>query len=216
MAGTTGLEPATSDVKGQQSVRNSENLCPRKLRGEPTGSSFGKGESDEPCKDRRKARPGRLPTHEGQFRRRLTSSGGVPDRQNDIWLAGRWRRETSKVGAEQCCRASAGRRCCGRSSRLPFGRVPSRRCMRITFRPNLFGRSFGRKLGVLYDDYVKDVFVSACGINKREDDIVLHTQEVTGSSPVAPTIRINDIQTDNEENGVPWERKWVGNWRPDF
>ena len=60
--------------------------------------------------------------------------------------------------------------------------------MSITFRPNLFGRSFGRKLGVLYDDYVKDVFVSACGINKREDDIVLHTQEVTGSSPVAPTI----------------------------
>jgi hypothetical protein len=49
--------------------------------------------------------------------------------------------------------------------------------MRITFRPNLFGRSFGRKLGVLYDDYVKDVFVSACAINKREDDIVLHTQE---------------------------------------
>ena len=96
-------------------------------------------------------------------------------------------RKTSKVGAEQCCRASAGRRCCGRSSRLPFGRAPSRRCMRITFRPNLFGRSFGRKLGVLYDDYVKDVFVSACGINKKEDDIVLHTQEVTGSSPVAPT-----------------------------
>jgi hypothetical protein len=61
--------------------------------------------------------------------------------------------------------------------------------MRITFRPNLFGRSFGRKLGVLYDDYVKDVSVSACGINKREDDIVLHTQEVTGSSPVAPTIQ---------------------------
>ena len=55
------------------------------------------------------------------------------------------------------------------------------------FRPNLFGRSFGRKLGVLYDDYVKDVFVSACGINKREDDIVLHTQEAWGSSPYAPT-----------------------------
>src|ERR1035441_9707567 len=112
MAGTTGLEPATSDVKGQQSVRNSENLCPRKLRGEPTGSSFGKGESDEPCNDRRKARPGRLPTHEGQFRRRLTSSGGVPDRQNDIWLAGRWRRETSKVRSEERrggkeCRARA-------------------------------------------------------------------------------------------------------------
>src|ERR1035441_5961266 len=99
MAGTTGLEPATSDVKGQQSVRNSENLCPRKLRGEPTGSSFGKGESDEPCKDRRKARPGRLPTHEGQFWRRLTSSGGVPDRQHDIWLAGRRAPARGRVGA---------------------------------------------------------------------------------------------------------------------
>src|ERR1035437_2763732 len=76
---------------------------------------------------------------------------------------------------------------------VPLGRMPSRRCMRITFRPNRLGRIFGRKLGVLYDDYVKDVFVSACGINKREDDIVLHTQEVTGSSPVAPTIRINNL-----------------------
>ena len=67
--------------------------------------------------------------------------------------------------------------------------------MRITFRPNLFGRSFGRKLGVLYDDYVKDVFVSACAINKREDDIVLHTQEAWGSSPYAPTIKINSLRT---------------------
>src|ERR1700730_8252256 len=65
--------------------------------------------------------------------------------------------------------------------------------MRITIRPNLFGRSFGRKLGVLYDDYVKDVFVSACAINKREDDIVLHTQEVAGSSPAAPTIEIKRL-----------------------
>jgi hypothetical protein len=24
------------------------------------------------------------------------------------------------------------------------------------------------------------------------------------------------LPADNEENGVPWERKWVGNWRPDF
>ena len=83
-------------------------------------------------------------------------------------------------------------------------------------RPNRFGRSFGRKLGVLYDDYVKDVPGSACAINKMEEDVVLHTQEVTGSSPVAPTIRINNLPADNEENGVPWERKWVGNWRPDF
>ena len=66
----------------------------------------------------------------------------------------------------------------------------------VSCRPNRFGRSFGRKFGVLYDDYVNGVFVSACVINKMEDDIVLHTQEVTGSSPVAPTIRINDIQTD--------------------
>jgi hypothetical protein len=57
------------------------------------------------------------------------------------------------------------------------------------FRPNRFGRSFGRKLGVLYDDYVKDVFVSAFAINKKEGEVVLHTQEVTGSSPVAPTIQ---------------------------
>src|ERR1017187_4836808 len=147
----------------------------------------------------------------------LTSSGGV-------YRIGKMISGSGGVGAgklpmwalSNAAARPAGRRCCGRSSRLPFGRVPSRRCMRITFRPNLFGRSFGRKLGVLYDDYVKDVFVSACGINKREDDIVLHTQEVTGSSPVAPTIRINNLPADNEENGVPWERKWVGNWRPDF
>src|ERR1019366_4651999 len=136
--------------KGQQSVRNSENLCPRKLRGEPTGSSFGKGESDEPCNDRRKARPGRLPTHEGQFRRRLTSSGGVPDRQNDIWLAGRWRRETSKVGAEQCCRASAGRGFCGPLLRFPFGKGPLGPFLAHPFPPNPFWAEFGRKLGVLY------------------------------------------------------------------
>src|SRR5437588_621192 len=73
--------------------------------------------------------------------------------------------------------------------------------MRITFRPNLFGRSFGRKLGVLCDDYVKDVFVSACVINKREDDIVLHTQEVTGSSPVAPTIHFRKIRTEGRVGG---------------
>ena len=58
-----------------------------------------------------------------------------------------------------------------------------------SFRPNLFGRSFGRKLGVLYDDDVKDVFVSAFAINKKGGEVVLHTQEVTGSSPVAPTIQ---------------------------
>ena len=59
--------------------------------------------------------------------------------------------------------------------------------MCIYFRPNFFGRSFGRKFGVLYDDYVKDMFVSACAINKIEEEVVLHTQELTGSSPVAPT-----------------------------
>jgi hypothetical protein len=67
--------------------------------------------------------------------------------------------------------------------------------MRITFPPNPFGRSFGRKLGVLYDDYVKDVFVSGCAINIKQGDIVLHTQEAWGSSPYAPTIRINEIRT---------------------
>jgi hypothetical protein len=45
--------------------------------------------------------------------------------------------------------------------------------MCIRFRPNRFGRSFGRKLGALYDDYVKDVSVSVCGINKKEDGMML-------------------------------------------
>jgi hypothetical protein len=66
--------------------------------------------------------------------------------------------------------------------------------MCIRFRPNRFGRSFGRKLGVLYDDYVNNRFVSGCAINKKEEEVVLHTQEVTGSSPVAPTIKINNLQ----------------------
>jgi hypothetical protein len=60
--------------------------------------------------------------------------------------------------------------------------------MRISFRPNLLGRHFGRKVGVLYDDYVNCVSGSACAINKMEKEEMLHTQEVTGSSPVAPTI----------------------------
>ena len=59
----------------------------------------------------------------------------------------------------------------------------------IRFRPNRFGRSFGRKFGVLYDDYVKNRFVSGCAINKKEEEEVLHTQEVAGSSPAAPTIK---------------------------
>ena len=41
------------------------------------------------------------------------------------------------------------------SHRLPCA---LRRCA-SECRPNRFGRSFGRKLGVLYDDYVKNVFV---------------------------------------------------------
>jgi hypothetical protein len=57
--------------------------------------------------------------------------------------------------------------------------------MCIRFRPNLFGRSFGRKLGGLYDDYVKNRFVSGCAINKMEGEVVLHTQEALGSSPSA-------------------------------
>jgi hypothetical protein len=40
--------------------------------------------------------------------------------------------------------------------------------MGSSFRPNLFGRSFGRKFGVLYDDYVKNTFVSGCAIKKRK------------------------------------------------
>jgi hypothetical protein len=57
--------------------------------------------------------------------------------------------------------------------------------MCIRFRPNLFGRSFGRKFGVLYDDYVKNRVVSGCAINKKDEEVVLHTQEAWGSSPSA-------------------------------
>jgi len=46
------------------------------------------------------------------------------------------------------------------------------------FPPKPFGRSFGRKFGVLYDDYAKDVSGSVCAINKIRIEIVLHTQEV--------------------------------------
>ena len=53
--------------------------------------------------------------------------------------------------------------------------------------PNSFGRCFGRKLGVLYDDYVEDVSGSTCTINKMGKEVVLHTQEAWGSSPYAPT-----------------------------
>ncbi len=66
--------------------------------------------------------------------------------------------------------------------------------MCILFRPNFFGRSLGRKIGVLYDDYVNNVSGSACAINKREEEVVLHTQEVRGSSPCAPTIRVNKLR----------------------
>jgi hypothetical protein len=59
--------------------------------------------------------------------------------------------------------------------------------MCIRFRPNRFGRSFGRKLGGLYDDYVKGRFVSGCAINKMDEEVVLHTQEVKDSSP-DPTV----------------------------
>jgi hypothetical protein len=67
--------------------------------------------------------------------------------------------------------------------------------MCIRFRPNVFGRSFGRKFGVLYDDYAKGRFVSGCAINKEDEEVVLHTQEAWGSSPYAPTIKINKLRT---------------------
>jgi hypothetical protein len=76
--------------------------------------------------------------------------------------------------------------------------------MCIRFRPNRFGRSFGRKLGVLYDDYVNNRFVSDCAINKKDQEVVLHTQEVTGSSPVAPTIKINNLQAVNAKTAHPF------------
>ena len=44
----------------------------------------------------------------------------------------------------------------------------------IRFRPNRFGRSFGRKFGSLSDDYVKKRFVSGCAINKKEEGSASH------------------------------------------
>ena len=56
------------------------------------------------------------------------------------------------------------------------------------FRPKLVGRPVGRKFGFLYDEYVKYVVLSACVVKKADKSIVLHTQEVHGSSPCAPTM----------------------------
>ena len=61
------------------------------------------------------------------------------------------------------------------------------------FRPKLVGRPVGRKFGFLYDEYVKYAILSACVVNKADKSMVLHTQEAHGSSPCAPTIRINKI-----------------------
>ena len=58
--------------------------------------------------------------------------------------------------------------------------------MCIRLRPNLFGPSLGRKFGVLYDDYVKGRFVSARAINKKEEEVVLHTQEPGVRVPTRP------------------------------
>jgi hypothetical protein len=54
----------------------------------------------------------------------------------------------------------------------------------------LFGR-FGRKLGGLYDDNVKDVSGSACAINKMEEEVVLHTQEVARFNNIRPGMESN-------------------------
>ena len=67
------------------------------------------------------------------------------------------------------------------------------RVVGTSFRPKPVGRWVGRKFGVLYDNYVNYVILNACAFNKTSKSIVLHTQEVTGSSPVAPTIRINNL-----------------------
>ena len=117
-----------------------------------------------------------------------------------------------------CCDLSPARMCQGRQGRTAqegftrdreehlrrpiHGPLPSckvsgadgRPCG-IRFRPNRFGRSFGRKLGVLYDDYVKNRVVSGCAVNKKDEEVVLHTQEAWGSSPYAPTIKINNLRT---------------------
>jgi hypothetical protein len=58
----------------------------------------------------------------------------------------------------------------------------------IRFRPNRFGRSFGRKFGVLYDDYVKNRFVNGCAINKKDQEVVLHTQEAWVRVPTRPPL----------------------------
>jgi hypothetical protein len=41
---------------------------------------------------------------------------------------------------------------------------------------------------------------------------VLHTQEVTGSSPVAPTIRINPVQKDWPTPTAPFD--WLPRFKP--
>src|SRR5580693_3536894 len=117
-----------------------------------------------------------------------------------------------------CCDLSPARMCQGRQGRTAqegftrareehlrrpiHGPLPSckvrgadGRPRGIRFRPNRFGRSFGRKFGVLYDDYVNYRFVSGCAINKKDEEVVLHTQEAWGSSPYAPTIKINKLRT---------------------
>ena len=85
-------------------------------------------------------------------------------------------------------------------------------CALGRFRPNRFGRSFGRKFGVLYDDYAKNRFVSGCAIYKKEQEVVLHTQEVTGSSPVAPTMKSRVCRRSAGGIRVSRVRKWVGCW----
>ena len=52
----------------------------------------------------------------------------------------------------------------------------------------------------------KHRFVSGCAINKKEEEVVLHTQEAWGSSPYAPTIRINEIRTLKMTSYAPGRR----------
>jgi len=85
----------------------------------------------------------------------------------------------------------------------------------ISFPPKPGWAEFGRKLGGLYDDNVKDVSGSACAINKMEEEVVLHTQEVTGSSPVAPTIIFNNLHVVERQTAHPTAHP-VPELLPDF
>jgi hypothetical protein len=107
--------------------------------------------------------------------------------------------ECPRLRDGECHRGGVGTPLCGAALRMePRRGWKGRLCIAAVCasvcRPNLFGRRFGWKLGVVYDDYVKDLSGSACAIDKMEEEVVLHTQEVHGSSPCAPTTSFRGLR----------------------